>query len=87
VTYGSPLDKFAFLWPQIVSINRDVNVWSAGFEWINVFDHTDPVAAKLTAFHGAMGRDVKNFAYKASPFLLYSHIAIYTNPSVTMHFQ
>ena len=53
-TYGSPLDKFAFLWCQIVNINNDTAPWQPGngkrtfpFEWVNVFEHSDPVSASL----------------------------------------
>ena len=75
VTYGSPLDKFAYLWPQIVNINKDNGVFPAGFEWINVYDHTDPVGARLDAFKGAFGKNSKptNLAYKAHALLLWSH--------------
>ena len=75
VTYGSPLDKFAFLWPQIVNVNNDNAVFAECFEWINIFDHTDPVAGHLDAFRDACGkgRGPKNFAYKACWLLLWSH--------------
>ena len=53
-TYGSPLDKFAFLWCQIVNINNDTAPWQPGngkrtfpFEWVNVFEHSDPVCREL----------------------------------------
>lgn len=76
VTYGSPLDKYAYLWPQIVNINNDKAVFPEDFEWINVFDHTDPVAGKLTAYENAMGtgKSPKNFPYKAHWLLLWSHV-------------
>jgi hypothetical protein len=80
VTYGSPLDKFAYLWPAIVPFNRDRDVWGKKFEWINVFDHTDPVGAKISAFELAIVDPttglpvVRNYAYKASRVLLLSHI-------------
>ena len=75
VTYGSPLDKFAFLWPQIVNVNTDHRAFAEGFEWINIFDHTDPVAGRLDAFKGAFGTNggPRNFAYKACWALLWSH--------------
>ena len=75
VTYGSPLDKFAFLWPQIVNVNNDNAVFAKCFEWINIFDHTDPVAGQLDSFPNAcgQGRGPRNFAYKACWLLLWSH--------------
>ncbi len=75
VTYGSPLEKFAYLWPQIVSINKDNSVFCQKFEWINIFDHSDPVAGRIKAFPSAFGdgRGPKNLAYKAHWALLYSH--------------
>jgi hypothetical protein len=44
MTYGSPLSKFAVLWPDITLLNRDEKVFSLSFEWINIYDPTDPVA-------------------------------------------
>lgn len=74
-TYGSPLDEFAFLWPQIVNVNNDGGAFPERFEWINVFDHTDPVASRIDAFDDAFGpgRGPRNFAYKASRTPLWSH--------------
>lgn len=77
VTYGSPLDKFAYLWKQIVNINKDTFVWHRDFEWVNVFEHTDPVSSPLAAFSGAIPKDTpqpRNLAYKASRKLLLSHL-------------
>ena len=75
VTYGSPLDKFAYLWRAIVPLNKDTSVWNPAFEWINVYEHTDPVSSKLTAFSGLPGSPPPaNHAYKASPILLLSHL-------------
>ena len=50
VTYGSPLDKFAALWPRIVPLNRQAQIFPRGAEWVNLYDRTDPVAAHLDAF-------------------------------------
>lgn len=79
VTYGSPLDKFAYLWGAIVSINRDKNVFPSDFEWINVFAPTDPVAAELNAYADAIKTPKasftpRNYAYKSHPVLLLSHL-------------
>ena len=75
VTYGSPLEKYAFLWPQIVNINKDNAVFAADFEWINIFDHTDPVAENIYAFSDSFGNGhtIRNYAYRASRILLLSH--------------
>lgn len=85
VTYGSPLDKFAYLWSQIVNINNDTSPWStsnglrdAPFEWLNVYEHSDPVSSSLGAYSGPgipPGSPAPlNLAYKASPALLLSHL-------------
>ena len=50
VTYGSPLDKFAALWPRVVPLNKQKAVFPGRCEWVNLYDRTDPVAAKLDAF-------------------------------------
>ena len=50
LSYGSPLDKFAAIWPPTVAINRDTHAFPAAAQWINVWDPTDPVANDLDAF-------------------------------------
>jgi hypothetical protein len=73
LTYGSPLDKFAGMWPAYVTINRDVQVFSQDTKWINIFDRTDPVAAALKAYHD-VGLLPVNCGYKASIWLLLGHL-------------
>ncbi len=47
LTYGSPLKKFARLWPAIVYLNKDEKVFDHRFEWINIYDPTDPIAGPV----------------------------------------
>lgn len=56
VTYGSPLDKFAALWPRVVCLNRQVAVFPKDCEWVNLYEPTDPVGASLGAFAGPARR-------------------------------
>lgn len=75
MTYGSPLEKFAVLWPAVVPLNRDEAVFPDGFEWINVFDKTDPVADRLKSFDPkSSGAKPRNLSYKAKSVHLLSHI-------------
>lgn len=53
LTYGSPLEKFAALWPAIVPLNNDQAVFAADFEWINIWDVMDPVAGEIKSFDPA----------------------------------
>lgn len=86
-TYGSPLDKFAYLWPRNVPLNPEERaVFSNDFEWINVYDDTDPVGGHLDHAPypeldatSETRRDApavipENLAYRACPVLLFSHI-------------
>ncbi len=50
LTYGSPLSKFAALWPVIVPLNRDFQVFNPDFCWFNIYDPTDPVAGQTKSF-------------------------------------
>lgn len=84
VTYGSPLDKFAALWPRVVPLNRQAAVFPKTCEWVNIHDPTDPVSAKLNAFReptnseGAepdrIALQPQNFAGRASLVFGLSHI-------------
>lgn len=49
VTYGSPLDKFAMLWPAVIPNIRDQRAFARG-TWLSFYDATDPVAGHLDAF-------------------------------------
>lgn len=85
VSYGSPLDKFAALWPRVVCLNLQTAVFPHGCEWINLHDPTDPVSAKLDAFAPPEARAdedsesrialaPRNFATRASLIFGLSHI-------------
>lgn len=76
MTYGSPLHKFAVLWPAIVPLNNDETVFRDDFEWINVYDATDPVADRLDNFgpESPSGPAPLNVSYKAGGVHLLSHI-------------
>jgi hypothetical protein len=67
MTDGSPLDKFAVLWPAIVPLNNDETVFQGDFEWINVYDATEPVADRLRYFGPQSSSDLapQNVSYKA----------------------
>jgi len=80
MTYGSPLDKFAVLWPVIVPMNGNETVFRNDFEWINVYDATDPVSSSLKHFHPKANQRLapKNISYKARGLHLWSHIEYLT---------
>lgn len=76
LTYGSPLSKFAVVWPAIVTINKDESVFSPSFEWINVYDPTDPVGGETAFFNLKVfgGISPIEVAYKAEGVHLLSHV-------------
>lgn len=80
MTYGSPLSKFGVVWPAIVPINKDNSIFSADFEWINIYDPTDPVAGKTKYFDlvNYGGKKPIEIAYKAELIHLLSHIEYLT---------
>jgi hypothetical protein len=49
LTYGSPLQKFAGLWPALIPIARE-RVFDPTIPWINVYDPLDPVSGRLDSF-------------------------------------
>jgi hypothetical protein len=77
MTYGSPLSKFAVLWPAIVPLNQDESVFRQDFEWINVFDPTDPVSDFTRFFDSRQGQESpltpREISYKAGQVHLLSH--------------
>ena len=84
LTYGSPLSKFAGLWPEIVLLNKDNCVFNKDFQWLNIYDPTDPVAGATQPFQSnkSSSGDASNYKspepidipYKANRFHLLSHV-------------
>lgn len=81
MTYGSPLSKFAVFWPAIVPINNDNSVFSKDFQWINIYDPTDPVADRTKYFdlQDYGGKKIIEIPYKACSIHLDSHIRYLTH--------
>jgi hypothetical protein len=51
LTYGSPLDKFAGLWPRIVATATDRDrPFPDRFSWVNLHAPTDPVAGPIDSY-------------------------------------
>ena len=73
-TYGSPLDKFATLWPAIVPVNKDTEPLKL-CQWVNIFDRMDPVAGSLDRFGQVSGFAPCNVRYRSSWWFLLAHIA------------
>jgi hypothetical protein len=76
LTYGSPLEKFAGLWPALVPISREP-AFRADVTWVNLLDPIDPISGKLLAF-GKQPQECcpppQNIGYCASWWLLLAHI-------------
>jgi hypothetical protein len=49
LTYGSPLAKFAFLWPSLVPMSK-MPAFDPSAQWLNLYDPVDPVSGRLKAF-------------------------------------
>jgi len=83
LTYGSPLDKFAVLFPATVPLNRDQAVFPQEAEWVNIYEPTDPVGGSLDFFGPFLdavqspGRTAiapENHSIRCYPVALLSHI-------------
>jgi len=80
LTYGSPLEKFAAIWPARVPVNRSEKHFPKGSEWINIYDPVDPVSGVLRAFKP--GSEIteehvppaRNIGFAAHWGLLYAHL-------------
>jgi hypothetical protein len=76
LTFGSPLEKFAAVWPARVWLAKEP-AFRQGTEWFNVFDPTDPVSGVLKSFtqndpHCCPAP--QNLGFAAGPILLASHL-------------
>lgn len=82
LTFGSPLEKFAALWPYRVALAMEP-AFRDGTEWINVYDPMDPVSGVLRSFD--QGKSYccprpRNVGYAAGPLLLLTHLQYLKTP-------
>jgi hypothetical protein len=80
LTYGSPLEKFAGIWPALVPISREVT-FAEGIPWLNIYDPVDPVSGRLLAFQKqavACCPRPQDLGYAASWWLLLAHLKYLT---------
>jgi hypothetical protein len=83
LTYGSPLEKFAGLWPALVPISRE-RTFPDDLPWVNVYDSLDPVSGKLDAFRAqprACCPRPTDYGYAADWGLLIAHLHYLTHRS------
>jgi len=80
LTYGSPLEKFAGIWPALVPISREVT-FAEGIPWLNIYDPVDPVSGRLLAFQKQAAQccpRAQDLGYAASWWLLLAHLKYLT---------
>jgi hypothetical protein len=83
LTFGSPLEKFAAIWPARVPISREP-AFRPGTSWLNVYDPVDPVSGVLRAFESDAPRCCPkpvNIGYAAGNFLLLNHLKYLDGPN------
>lgn len=74
LTLGSPLDKFATIWPARAPICR-IPAFQKDLTWINAYDPLDPVSDALRAYHRPkLFPPPKNVGVVCSPVLLLAHL-------------
>jgi len=81
LTYGSPLEKFAGIWPALVPIARQP-AFNNAVRWLNIHDPIDPVSGRLLAFQQQPTEccpRVINLGYAASWWLLLAHLKYLTH--------
>ncbi len=77
LTYGSPLEKFAAIWPATVAVCREP-AFQEGTRWINVYDPLDLVSGMMKSWpthDHACSPPFENIGYAAGPWLLAGHTA------------
>lgn len=80
VTLGSPLDKFAAIWPRVIPVNAaDPRPNGPPIRWINVHDILDVVGADLGHFGGVPGlTSPENVAWRDQPIFATAHTSYWT---------
>jgi len=83
LTFGSPLEKFATIWPARVPISKEP-AFRPGTTWLNIYDPIDPVSGVLRAFNGGPQSccpEPQNIGYAAGNVLLVNHLAYLNGPN------
>lgn len=86
LTYGSPLAKFAGIWPAVVPVSREP-AFHEDVPWINLYDPVDPVSGRLEVFCQPDQRICPfpiDLGYAASPVLLLAHLKYFARRAVPM---
>ena len=76
LTLGSPLEKFAAIWPARVPISR-IPAFQSDTVWLNILDPMDPVSGELKAYAGFDPQACPTpvyIGYRASWVLLLAHL-------------
>jgi len=76
LTFGSPLEKFANIWPARVPISREP-AFRLGTKWLNIYDPLDPISGVLRSFGGGIAAccpPPENIGYSNGPILLLTHL-------------
>jgi len=97
LTYGSPLNKFAALWPRIVATATDRKqpqsiVFRPHCRWINLRAYQDPVAGNLASYNEANSPQLKdaippleNYDTPYRPNFLIAHILYFLGVERFVH--
>jgi hypothetical protein len=82
LTFGSPLEKFATIWPWRVGISSEP-AFRPGTRWFNIYDPIDPVSGVLRSFSGGPQSccpEPENIGYAAGSILLVNHLKCLARP-------
>jgi hypothetical protein len=80
LTFGSPLAKFAAIWPALVPKSRE-RAFRPKTPWLNLYDPIDPVSGRLFAFNGQSDEEcphATDLGYAAGWILLLAHLNYFT---------
>jgi len=87
LTYGSPLAKFAGIWPGVVPVSLQ-DAFAENVRWLNLYDPIDPVSGLLAGVFrspdSARQPAPIDIGYAAGPVLLASHLHYLTPRKVPM---
>ena len=76
LTYGSPLEKFAAVWPARIPVFTEP-AFKGVTSWVNIFDPTDSVSGVIHSWDHlspALCPKVTNIGYRSHDLLLLGHI-------------
>ena len=72
VSYGSPIETFAKLWPRIIDNPKTINIFSE-FKWVNLYDIRDFISSQIVSACAVKFDSIRNISVDSHWLIFKAH--------------